>query len=89
MQANGERMPTGMDKLGVIVGQGCQVGINASLMPGVLVGPGAVVGPHVCLKENLPPGHRALARDGYTVEDMGDMAPGSAREAMRRKLENV
>ena len=89
VQVNGERMSTGMDKLGVIMGQGCQVGINASLMPGVLVGPGAVVGPHVCLKENLAPGHRALARDGYTVEDMGDMAPGSAREAMRRKLENV
>jgi UDP-N-acetylglucosamine diphosphorylase / glucose-1-phosphate thymidylyltransferase / UDP-N-acetylgalactosamine diphosphorylase / glucosamine-1-phosphate N-acetyltransferase / galactosamine-1-phosphate N-acetyltransferase len=83
------RLPTGMDKLGVIMGQGSQVGINASLMPGVLVGPGAVVGPHVCLMENLPPGHRALSKAGYVIENLGDMAAGSSREEMRRKLDKV
>jgi bifunctional UDP-N-acetylglucosamine pyrophosphorylase/glucosamine-1-phosphate N-acetyltransferase len=88
VQVNGDKVATGMDKLGVIMGAGSQVGINASLMPGVLVGPGAVVGPHVCLTGNLAPGHRALSRAEYRVEDLGDMAPGSAREAMRRKLDS-
>ena len=89
VQVDGQRVPTGMDKLGVIMGQGSQVGINASLMPGVLVGPGAVVGPHVCLMENLPPGHRALSRAEYVVENMGEMVPGSARKEMRSKLDGM
>ncbi len=86
---DGMRMKTHMDKLGVIVGNGSQVGVNASLMPGVMVGPGAVVGPHVCLMENLGPGHRALASPAYVVEDMGERAPASQREVLRRKLEGV
>ena len=89
VQVNGARIATGMDKLGVIMGQGSQVGINASLMPGVLVGPGSVVGPHVCLTEDLPPGRRALFGAAYRVEDLGDLAPGSAREAMRGKLDRI
>ncbi len=89
VEVDGVRMDTRMDKLGVIMGRGSQVGVNASLMPGVLVGPGAVVGPHVCLTANLSPGCRALARDAHHVEDMGELAPVSAREAMRRKLESI
>ncbi len=89
VQVNGARIATGMNKLGVIMGQGVRVGINASLMPGVLVGPGAVVGPHVCLTENLQPGQRAISGAAYRVEDVGEMAHGAAREAMRRKLDNA
>ena len=89
VRVNGDRVATGMDKMGVVMGRRCQVGINASLMPGVLVGPRAVVGPHVCLAENLPPGHRAMSRAEYLVEDMGDMEPDFGREGMRRRLDNV
>jgi UDP-N-acetylglucosamine diphosphorylase / glucose-1-phosphate thymidylyltransferase / UDP-N-acetylgalactosamine diphosphorylase / glucosamine-1-phosphate N-acetyltransferase / galactosamine-1-phosphate N-acetyltransferase len=89
VRLNGERIVTGMDKLGVIMGPGCQVGINASLMPGVMLGAGGVVGAHVCLTENLPPNHKALSSEAYRIVDMGDRTPGSARESMRRRLENV
>jgi bifunctional UDP-N-acetylglucosamine pyrophosphorylase/glucosamine-1-phosphate N-acetyltransferase len=89
VRLNGQRIVTGMDKLGVIMGPGCQVGINASLMPGVMLGAGAVVGAHVCLTENLPPNHKALSREAYRIVDMGDRTYGSARESMRRRLENV
>ncbi len=86
---DGERVATGMDKLGVIMGQGCRVGINASLMPGVLVGAGAVIGAHVCLTENLPPNHQALTREVYRIIDLGDRSRGSARESMRKRLEKM
>ena len=89
VRVNGERIDTGMNKLGAIMGRRSQVGINASLMPGVLVGPGAVVGPHVCLTHNLGPEQRALAVAEYRVENMGEMAPVTEREAMRRKLETI
>ncbi len=86
---DGAPAKTNMDKLGVIVGNGSQVGVNASLMPGVVVGPGAVVGPHVCLRENLGPGRRALSRATHVVEDLGERAPVSQREVMWHKLEDV
>lgn len=89
VRIDGGSIVTGMDKLGVIMGQKCQVGINASLMPGVLLGAGAVVGPHVCLTENLPPNHKALSREAYRIVDMGDRTRGPAREFMRHRLENV
>ncbi len=89
VRVEGERVGTGMDKLGVIMGQKCHVGINASLMPGVVVGAGAVVGAHVCLTESLPPNHRALVRESYRIVDMGDRTRGSAGEPMRRRVENV
>jgi len=89
VRLKGERIVTDMDKLGVVMGHGCQVGINASLMPGVMVGAGAVVEAHVCLTENLPPNHKALSRETYRIVDMGDRTYGSARESMRRRLENV
>ena len=89
VQVNGEKLPSGMDKLGVIMGRDSRVGINASLMPGVLVGPGSVVGPHVCLTANLAPGQRALAKVEYLTENMEEMVMGSARDDMRRKLEKM
>jgi len=48
-----------------------------------------VVGPHVCLTDNLGPEQRALAVAEYRVENMGEMAPVTEREAMRRKLETI
>ncbi|MBN1152065.1 MAG: hypothetical protein JXA58_02540, partial [Dehalococcoidia bacterium] len=89
VQVNGERVSSGMDKLGVIMGADSRVGINASLMPGVLVGAGSVLGPHVCLTGNLAAGHRALSRAEYLIESLGEQTAGSAREAMRNKLDRL
>ncbi|MBD3293741.1 MAG: NTP transferase domain-containing protein [Armatimonadia bacterium] len=75
--AAGKRIDTGSTKLGVIMGSGCHTGINAGFMPGVLVGPGAEVGPHVCLTANLAAGQKARLVDDYRV-DNDDSAPGSA-----------
>jgi len=65
MSVEGRRIDTGTNKLGVIMGTGCRVGINAGLMPGVLIGPGAVVGPHVCLTQDLAKGQRVMPSDAY------------------------
>ena len=88
-EVEGVQTGTGMDKLGVISGRGSQVGVNASLMPGVMIGPGSIVGPQVCLDRNLGPGERALVRGGYVVENLGEQSTVSARDAMRRKLEGI
>lgn len=50
-----QRMDSGTNKLGAIVGENCKFGINASIMPGVKVGPNSLVGPGVLLSRDLGP----------------------------------
>ena len=47
------KIDSGRNKLGVIMGENCRVGVNASIMPGIKIGPNSIVGPSVCLYEDL------------------------------------
>jgi bifunctional UDP-N-acetylglucosamine pyrophosphorylase/glucosamine-1-phosphate N-acetyltransferase len=58
---------TGCDKLGAIIGRGCRIGVNASLMPGVRVGPGSLVGPQVCLSEDVAAKKMVLLESRHQV----------------------
>jgi len=49
----GEIKPTGLTSLGVIIGQNTKIGINVSLMPGVLIGSNCLIGPASVVFENL------------------------------------
>ena len=55
VKIGGEPIDSGLDKLGAIIGNNCKTGVNASVMPGVKVGPNSIVGAHVCLAEDLGP----------------------------------
>ncbi|MEE9201808.1 MAG: sugar phosphate nucleotidyltransferase [Dehalococcoidia bacterium] len=55
-----EEVDTGMTYLGAMVGDNCQTGIHASLMPGVRMGAGSMLGPHLCLARDLAAGDRML-----------------------------
>jgi bifunctional UDP-N-acetylglucosamine pyrophosphorylase/glucosamine-1-phosphate N-acetyltransferase len=52
---DGNRVDSGRDKLGAIVGDSCKIGVNACLLPGVKVGPYSIVGAGVCLQEDFEP----------------------------------
>jgi len=49
----GEKILTGLRKLGAIVGRNSNIGVNTSLMPGVLIGVNCNVGPSLVVKKNL------------------------------------
>lgn len=49
----GEKIGTGTNSLGAIVGPNTHIGINVSLMPGVLIGSNCAVGPGSVVLENL------------------------------------
>lgn len=49
----GEKIGTGLDSLGVIMGENTKVGINCSLMPGVLIGSNVAIGPNSIVFENI------------------------------------
>jgi len=55
LRIEGEEVNSGTDKLGAIVGDNCKTGINACLSPGVRIGPHSIVGPGVCLQNDLEP----------------------------------
>ncbi len=49
----GERIGTGLDSFGFVMGDNSKIGINCSLMPGVLVGSNCLVGPASVVFENI------------------------------------
>ncbi len=49
----GEKIDTKLKKLGVIIGAGTNVGINTSLMPGVLIGTNVNIGAGSLVSENI------------------------------------
>jgi UDP-N-acetylglucosamine diphosphorylase / glucose-1-phosphate thymidylyltransferase / UDP-N-acetylgalactosamine diphosphorylase / glucosamine-1-phosphate N-acetyltransferase / galactosamine-1-phosphate N-acetyltransferase len=77
---------TGYDKLGAMMGRGCRVGINASIMPGVRVGSHSFVGPHVCLREDLQANKTALADPGYLVGDNDTSLDADKRRELLDRL---
>lgn len=62
VKVDSEVVETGMDKFGCIMGENCKTGINASIMPGMKIGPHSIVGSHVMVQENLEPGTMLLTR---------------------------
>jgi UDP-N-acetylglucosamine diphosphorylase/glucosamine-1-phosphate N-acetyltransferase len=77
---------TGSDKLGAIVGRGCRIGVNASLMPGVRVGPNSFVGPQVCLHDDLGANKMALLESRYQVGDNETRLDEGKRQELLRRL---
>ncbi len=77
---------TGYDKLGAIVGRGCRIGVNASLMPGVRVGPDSFVGPQVCLHKDLRANKIVLPKSRYYVQDNETRLDEGKRQEFLRRL---
>lgn len=59
----GQRVATGRTKLGVLAGDGADVGAQAVLNPGTILGRGAVVYPLVSLRGTVPPATLVKAAD--------------------------
>jgi bifunctional UDP-N-acetylglucosamine pyrophosphorylase/glucosamine-1-phosphate N-acetyltransferase len=85
MEIGNDKVDTGYDKLGAIVGRGCRTGINASLMPGVRVGPNSFVGAHVCLAHDLEAGKKVIAEPRYRILPNEDKpVPGKRQQALKK-----
>lgn len=55
VEAQGERISTRKSYMGAFIGDGVNMGVNVTLMPGVVVGSGAIIGPDSAVMENVPP----------------------------------
>jgi NDP-sugar pyrophosphorylase family protein len=86
IKVGGSLIDTGYDKLGAIVGRGCRIGVNASFMPGVRVGPDSFVGPQVCLHQDLGANKMALLESRYRVEGNETRLDEGKRQELLRRL---
>lgn len=62
MMISGKLVDSGRRKLGVVLGDDVQTGINVSLMPGVKIGSGAVVGPGMTAFRDVPSKSQMIPR---------------------------
>ena len=63
MNVKGIRVDSGCRKLGAVVGDNAQTGINVSLLPGIKIGSGAWVAPGLVVQADVPSGY-FLKKDG-------------------------
>jgi len=62
VKVKGRMLNSGRRKLGTIMGDDVQTGINASIMPGVRVGPGSFIGPGVVVYDDVGDKQMIFAR---------------------------
>jgi bifunctional UDP-N-acetylglucosamine pyrophosphorylase/glucosamine-1-phosphate N-acetyltransferase len=67
----GQKLNTGRDKLGAIVGQGAFIAVDAMTMPGVKIGERAQVGPGTHVRHDVRDGQRIYVKQEIVVEDEG------------------
>jgi NDP-sugar pyrophosphorylase family protein len=87
VRINSETVDTGLDKFGCIMGENCKTGINASIMPGMKIGPNSIVGSHTMVGQNLEPNTMLLMRqDQEKRENKLEFAKEKKLELLKKLL---
>ena len=63
----GQALPTGLRKLGAVLGDGVATGCNCVTSPGALVGPGSLIYANVVVRGFVPPRHIVKLRQALDV----------------------
>ncbi len=83
-----QKVSTGTDKFGCIMGENCKTGIHVSIMPGVKIGPNSIIGAHVMVPKDLGPGRFLLLKEN--MEERENTLKGtSSKGEMLRKIGGV
>lgn len=81
----GEVYPVDLEKLGALIGDGAQIGCNAVLSPGSVIGRGAVIYPCLHWRGSLPAGHIAKSLDQVIRFQEGKKKRGRKHRETNRK----
>jgi bifunctional UDP-N-acetylglucosamine pyrophosphorylase/glucosamine-1-phosphate N-acetyltransferase len=66
----GQRVYSGRDKLGAIIGEGAFIAVDAMTMPGVKIGERAQIGPGTHVRHDVEDGKRVYVKQEIVVEDV-------------------
>ena len=80
-----EKLGTGRNKLGAIIGANTRIGVNASIMPGIKIGAHSFIGSGVVVDRDIPEQSFCVAKPGYTLKKNTRTASAS-RDEFKRKL---
>ncbi len=76
MRVKGRLQDSGRKKMGVIMGDKVQTGINVSILPGVRVGSGSWLGPGAIISKDVPSGQLLLAKQTYLKKRISKKSAG-------------
>lgn len=62
VMVDGQRIDSGFEKLGCLIGAGSSLGIQVIVLPGREIAPGSSFAPRITVEKNLPPGRYRLAQ---------------------------
>ena len=84
---NNKEVDSGLFKLGAIMGDSCKTGINSCIMPGVKIGPNSIVGPNVCLYDDLEPNQIILVnKNSYMKKEVKTIDSHVTRSELMKRL---
>ena len=81
-----ERVDSGLNKLGAIVGSGVRFGINASTNPGVKIGKDCFIGGSVLIEQDILDGKLVLLDQKLKITDNHSPVKMGDRDEMKKKL---
>jgi len=81
-----DKIDTGTDKLGAIIGKGCRIGIHTSIMPGIRIGANSFIGAHVYLVNDVEPNKKVLAESHYRTLANDSSISYNKRDKLIEKL---
>jgi len=72
MKIKGQKLDTGRNKLGAVIGQNSFLSVDVMTMPGVKIGENTQVGPGIHVYQDILDGQRILLRQQLEVSDYGE-----------------
>ena len=84
----GEKVDSGITKLGLITGDNVRCGINTSFMPGIKIGKNSFIGAGIVVAEDIADNKFAYGRTELIVKDNKAKLDQKKREEMRSKVKS-
>lgn len=86
MNVKGEKVNTGLNKLGNIIGNNVRIGVNSSLSPGIKIGSKVFIGSNVLVHEDIEEGKYVYAKQELIIKDNTFDITKVNREEIKRNL---
>ncbi|MFW5702509.1 MAG: sugar phosphate nucleotidyltransferase [Candidatus Dojkabacteria bacterium] len=87
IEVKGEKIDTGVQKIGAIIGPYVRIGVGAKLMPGVKIGGNSAIGPGVVLSQDLGVNSFIQVKQQLEIKENKLDISGIDREQLKNKLE--
>lgn len=81
-----QRVNTGRNKFGAIIGRDVRIGVNSSVMPGVKIGSGSMIGAGVTLEKDIPDSSFCMLTNGSYTITKNTRKPTRSRDKFKKHI---